>query len=247
MMFGDVATVFCREWMLLSRRLGKFIFSRMIAPLLYLVAFGWGVGRNIPVNGGSYLDFIVPGIMALNSMNISFNSVGGPLHTSRVFSKTLEEYLVAPISSLSYVIGELTAGVVRGLLSSIVIFVLAYAFGAHIQISAAFIGILTLNCLVFAAMGFAVAMLIDGHEEMGNFSTYVLLPMSFLCGTFFNTTALPPIFRHVLELLPLTHASHALRALGTGHPAQPTSWLVLFCYAAALIGLCVWTMRKVRE
>ena len=73
-MVGDIATVFGREWLLLSKRLGKFMLSRMIAPLLYLIAFGWGIGRNIPMNGGSYLDFIVPGIMALNAMNISFNS-----------------------------------------------------------------------------------------------------------------------------------------------------------------------------
>ena len=246
-MVGDIATVFGREWLLLSKRLGKFMLSRMIAPLLYLIAFGWGIGRNIPMNGGSYLDFIVPGIMALNAMNISFNSVGGPLHTSRMFTKNLEEYLVAPISPLSFVIGELAAGVLRGLLSSVVILALAYVFGAHIQVGAAFIGVLVLNCLVFAAMGFAVAMLIDGHEEMGNFSTYVLLPMSFLCGTFFNTAVLPGAVRILLDLLPLTHASHALRLLGTGQQAPLYSWAVLLVYAAALIALCVWTMRKVRE
>ena len=75
MLLQDIWTVFWRDWIVLLRRLKMFIFSRMVAPLLYMVAFGWGLGRSIQVTDGSYLDFLVPGILALNSMNISFNSV----------------------------------------------------------------------------------------------------------------------------------------------------------------------------
>mgnify|MGYP002134648029 CR=1 FL=1 len=78
----DIATVFWRDWVVLKRRLAKFILSRMVAPMLYLVAFGWGLGRSIQVASGTYLDFLVPGILALNSMNISFNSITRPVGTS---------------------------------------------------------------------------------------------------------------------------------------------------------------------
>ena len=71
-MLQDIGTVFWRDWLVLRQRMKTFIFSRMVTPILYLVAFGWGLGRNVQVEGGSYLDFIVPGILALNSMNISF-------------------------------------------------------------------------------------------------------------------------------------------------------------------------------
>ena len=57
----DIATVFWRDWVVLKRRLAKFILSRMVAPMLYLVAFGWGLGRSIEVSSGTYLDFLVPG------------------------------------------------------------------------------------------------------------------------------------------------------------------------------------------
>ena len=43
----DIATVFWRDWVVLKRRMAKFILSRMVAPMLYLVAFGWGLGRSI--------------------------------------------------------------------------------------------------------------------------------------------------------------------------------------------------------
>ena len=105
-MLQDIATVFWRDWVVLRQRMKTFIFSRMVTPILYLVAFGWGLGRNVQMDGGSsYLDFIVPGILALNSMNISFNSVGSPLNMSRLYHKTLEEYLVAPISPVAFVLG----------------------------------------------------------------------------------------------------------------------------------------------
>lgn len=246
-MLTDIATVFWRDWLVLQRRLGTFIFSRMITPVLYLVAFGWGVGRSVQVSQGNYLDFIVPGILALNSMNISFNSVASPLNMSRLYHKTLEEYLVAPISSLSFVLGKVLSGTLRGLISSLIIIVLAYLFGAKFQLNLLFWFVILLNCLVFSTLGFVAAMLINSHEDMGNFSTYVLLPMSFLCATFFRIDKLPVFVQWVLELLPLTHASHALRAIGSGGEPAGLSWLVMLGYIVVLLAISVWTMEKARE
>lgn len=246
-MLQDIATVFWRDWVVLHRRLGTFIFSRMITPVLYLVAFGWGVGRSVQVSQGNYLDFIVPGILALNSMNISFNSVASPLNMSRLYHKTLEEYLVAPISSLAFVIGKVLSGTLRGMISSLIIIVLAYLFGAKFQLGLLFWLVIILNCLVFSSLGFVAAMIINSHEGMGNFSTYVLLPMSFLCATFFRIDSLPVFVQWVLELLPLTHASFALRAITSGGEPAALSWLIMLAYVAVLLAISVWTMEKVRE
>jgi ABC-2 type transport system permease protein len=247
MMLQDIATVFWRDWIVLRERMGTFIFSRMVTPVLYLVAFGWGLGRNFQVGGGSYLDFIVPGILALNSMNISFNSVGSPLNMARLYHKTLEEYLVAPIAPVAFVLGKVLSGTARGLISSVVILALSYMFGAQIQVNIAFALIITLNCLVFSALGFVAAMLVNSHEGMGNFSTYVLLPMSFLCATFFNIDKFPPLMQEFLKLLPLTHATYALRSIGSGGEASLMSWGVLVFYGIILVAIGVWTMEKVRE
>ena len=107
-MLQDIWTVFWRDWVVLKRRLTKFILSRMVAPILYLVAFGWGLGRSIQVDTGTYLDFLVPGILALNSMNISFNSIT-PVHAERIYHKSLEEYMIAPIWPDAFVIGKVLA------------------------------------------------------------------------------------------------------------------------------------------
>ena len=235
----DISTVFWRDWLVLKRRMVKFILSRMVAPLLYLVAFGWGLGRSIQVESGSYLDFLVPGILALNSMNISFNSIT-PVHAERVYHKSLEEYILAPIWPEAFVIGKVLASVLRGLISSAIIFLLAGAFGAHMNLSPLFLLVLVLNCAIFAEIGFLAAMKLSTYEAMAQVNTYILLPMSFLCGTFFKTAALPEGIRFVIELLPLTHTSCLLRALALGEVLPYVSLLVLTAYAL----VCFWLGRR---
>ena len=86
---------------------------------------------------------------------------------------------------------------------------------------------------IFAEVGFFAAMKISTYEEMSQVNTYILLPMSFLCGTFFTTQALPGVLRVVIEALPLTHTSMLLRSLAGGEGAASLSLLVLMIYAFA--------------
>jgi len=246
-MLYDIWTVFWRDWVVLKHRMIKFILSRMVAPMLYLVAFGWGLGRSMsPVGGGSYIDFLVPGILALNSMNISFNSIT-PIHSERIYHKSLEEYLIAPIRPLAFIIGKILATVLRGIISSVIIVVLAYLFGANFIITPLFVLVLIINCVIFAEIGFGAAMMIHSYEDMGRFNTYILLPMSFLCGTFFATDKLPLAAKYFVELLPLTHTSYLLRNIGAARDFSLLSVVVLVLYMCLFLLICIWSMRKNKE
>ena len=245
-MLRDIWTVFLRDWIVLRRRLTKYILSRMVSPLMFLIAFGWGLGRSIDVGTGSYLDFLVPGLLAMNSMNISFNSIIS-VHAERVYHKSLEEYLIAPIRPDAFVIGKVAGAVVRGLISSAVIVVLSYLFGAHFTITPLFLLVLTLNCMIFAEIGFLAAMYISTYEEMSQVNLYVLLPMSFLCGTFFATAALPDLVRWIVEVLPLTHTSHLLRSLGGAGDFSVLSLAVVIGYAMLGIAVGTWKFRRLTD
>ena len=126
-MLRDIWIVFWRDWIVLKHRLTKYILSRMVSPLMFLIAFGWGLGRSIDVGTGSYLDFLVPGLLAMNSMNISFNSIIS-VHAERIYHRSLEEYLIAPIRPDAFVMGKVAGAVLRGLISSFIIIVLSYLF-----------------------------------------------------------------------------------------------------------------------
>lgn len=246
MLLQDIWTVFWRDWVVLQRRLKKFIFSRMVAPLLYMVAFGWGLGRSIQVTDGSYLDFLVPGILALNSMNISFNSVT-PVHSERIYHKSLEEYIIAPVIPEAFVIGKVLAAVLRGLISSAIILVLAALFGAQLHLSLLFVLVLIVNCIIFSEIGFFAAMTINTYEEMGQVNTYILLPMSFLCGTFFSVHALPELVRYAIQALPLTHTSYLLRGMSLEQPVSLLSLGVLVIYAVAFFLMARWAYLRQKK
>ncbi|MBR1420841.1 MAG: ABC transporter permease [Selenomonadaceae bacterium] len=236
----DTLTVFNRDWIVLKRRLTKFILSRMVAPILYLVAFGWGLGRSIDFAGGSYIDFLVPGILALNSMNIAFNSIT-PVHAERIYHRSLEEYILAPIVPESFVAGKILAAILRSMISSAIILILAWIFGARIDLTPIFLIALILNSIIFAGIGFLAAMKIDTYEEMAQVNTYILLPMSFLCGTFFRTSTLPDFVRFAIELLPLTHTSYLLR------DPNSISLAILILYSIAILILSFRAFRKLTD
>ena len=86
---------------------------------------------------------------------------------------------------------------------SIIAAAFALLFGAHFTMTPLFFCVLVLNCIIFAEIGFLAAMKINTYEEMAQVNTYILLPMSFLCGTFFSTQALPAAVRYFIALLPL--------------------------------------------
>ena len=218
----------------------------MVAPLLYLTAFGWGIGRSVQLESGSYLDFIVPGIMALNSMNIGFHSIIS-VHAERVYHKSLEEYLLSPISLESFLAGKILGAVLKGLISSVIIILTALIFGANIHLSAELFFVLVLNTIIFAEIGFFAAMRLSTYEEMAQVNTYVLLPMSFLCGTFFSTANLPAAVRFFVECLPLTHSSQILRNLTSGGEMLFDSLLILAAYAAAGFFLSLNALKKSQD
>ena len=228
-----------RDWLVLRRRLKKFILSRLVTPVLYLVAFGWGLGRNINLTSGSYMDFLVPGIIALNTMNVSYMSVTG-VHAERVYHKSLEEYLSAPIEPAAFVIGKVLSAVVRALISTVIILGVASSFGASLNFEPLnFLIVVVLNSIVFASVCFCAALKVQTYEELAQVNTYLLMPMSFLCGTFFSTAELPSPVRVVIELLPLTHTSQLLRA-----GFNPPSMLILFVYALILLWLATRLFKK---
>ncbi len=244
-MFYDTYMVFWREMVLLRKKIKGFFAGSMVSPLLYLLSFGWGLGRNIQFDNANYLDFVVPGIVALSAMNASYNGTGTSLNVSRLYYKTLEEFLVAPISVFSLVLGNILSGCFRGLFSSGLIIIFSYFFGATLHLNVWFFVSLLLTCFLFSSLGLVAAMVVSSHEGMSRFGTFVILPMTFLCGTFFKVENYPALVAFFVKLLPLTHSSISLRATAMYREFPLVSILVMTAYAAVLFVLGVWVTYRV--
>ena len=240
----DIGTVVWVDLRFLRRNIGKTMALTLIAPVLYLLAFGYGLGGGTSVEGFSYLDFVVPGIIALTAMTTSFNTSGLKLHVDRLFYKCFDETLLAPVSPFSIIVGKALIGVVRGLLSSAAILLVALVFSPLPAVNVLFPVSLVLTCFVFSFLGVIVALLAKTHQDMTLFMSLVVLPMSFLSGTFFSLSQVPAALSIVLYVSPLTHACLCLRSSALGQPFPWASFVVLMAFGVAFFALCFVALKK---
>ena len=241
----DACTIVWSDMMMLKRRWAKYLLTTLLSPLLYLTAFGWGLGRGISINGTSYMEFVVPGIIALTAMTASFNGAGTRLNTDRLYFRSFDECLMAPISSISLLTGKAMIGVYRGLVSSIAFLLVAMLIAPKFHVDLLFIGSLVLTCLAFAFLGVLAALLASTHEDMATFSSLILLPMTFLGGTFFSVHQVPVALKIALYALPLTHSSLCLRAAALGQFFPWESFLALAVFMLAFFLGSLAVLRKI--
>jgi len=216
----------------------------MITPLLYLVAFGLGLGRNISVEGISYLMFVVPGICAMSSMTNSYTWIATSISVGRLHFKTFDEYQVSPVTAADIMLGEVLSGVVRGLFASSLILVAGAIFGAGFPKSPIFLLVWILNCLIFSSFGVISGFLAKSHEDTATFSNFFIMPMAFFCGTFFPIDKLPAFIKWFLYFLPLTHASKTLRASFLGQEVEIVSLGIMLVFFVVCFCLGVITIRR---
>lgn len=233
-----------KEMMLIRKKPWRFLATSMVMPLLYFITFGWGLGRGMNVGGGRYLDFVLPGILALSAMNNSFGPVSTSLNISKLYTKTLEEVLVSPVSAWDIALGRSITGLIRGLFSALMLMLVGLVSGVQMHLSLNFFLVLALTAFCFGAAGVAAAMIAHTHEDMSNFNSFFIIPMSFLAGTFFSPDRLPQPFESLILAYPLTHASMLLRTLSAGGSPPAGSALVLSTYTAMFFLLAVRMVRR---
>jgi len=237
-------TIFWREMLSIRKKFWKVLSGSLVMPLLYLITFGWGIGRGIKGGAGNYIEFVLPGIIALSAMNNSFNGVSVTLNISKLYYKTIEEILVSPISPWAITLGRILAGCVRGLFSAGLIVLIGLIVKVKLHFGPGFFLTVLLLSFVFGALGVLAAMLTRSHEDMTNFSNFVILPMAFLSGTFFSPEILPQPFRSLVFLYPLTHGSLALRSLASGQALPVASLAILLGYASVFFILAGLSVRS---
>ena len=245
--FADTLTVFWGEWLDLRVRLLQIAATGLISPLIYIVGFGLGLGSTLdtamkPSAGENYLQFILPGMVALSSMTISFGGTTFSICGERLYSKTFEEMLLVPVHPLALHLGKMLAGVLRGMMTSGSVILVAILFTGKVWsfINPLFLLLLVLNCAVFSALGVIVGLNVKSLESVGIFNNFLIVPMSFLGATFFDPATLPAVLKVIVYLLPLTYTSTGLRAAAY-LPLSQFPWydipiLVIFAIALSIAG-----------
>ena len=215
----DSLTIFWGEWLDLRATITQIAATGLISPLIYIFAFGVGLGNTLdrsltPTAGDNYLEFILPGMVALSSMTISFGGTTFSICGDRLFRKTFAELLLLPVHPLALYLGKMFAGVLRGLMTAGSVILVAIIFTGKIAsfLNPLFLGLLLLNCSVFAGLGVIIGLRVKTLESVTLYNNFLIVPMSFLGGTFFDPANLSPILKVLVYCLPLTYTAMGLRA-----------------------------------
>jgi ABC-2 type transport system permease protein len=213
MIWGNWYPIFLREMLLFRRKLLKvgYLFSAMLVPIIYLLTFGLGLGRNVQVQGSDYLSYLIPGLVAMSSMNNSYTWVANALNLNRLYFKTFQVFVQAPIQPTAIMVGEVLAGMVKGLFASGLILVVGFVTARDLSITPLFVTTLLLNCFLFSSLGVITGMITKSHEDTATYNNFFILPMAFFCGTFFPIDRIPEPLHSVVWVFPLTHTNSVIR------------------------------------
>ncbi|NLI33867.1 MAG: ABC transporter permease [Deltaproteobacteria bacterium] len=238
--------VYLRELLILRKKIFRQMASMAVGPLLYLVAFGLGMGEGVHVGDRSYLEFLIPGLVAMSSMTQSF-AIASEINIARFYWRIFEEFQAAPIRNIAYVTGEVLAGVTRALLSVLIILVIGLLSGISLCYSPGFWLIVILNSFVFASLAVCLAMLVKSHADQALLTNFFITPMAFLGGTFFPVERMPSWVQSILNLLPLTHAAKAIRSSAFGLRFESFSCLLLGLLGFILFVLAFLSVNRAKE
>ena len=235
-------TVLWEKWVEFRRDFYKITMAALIAPLMYLVVFGLGIQTTS--HGEPYLNFLIPGVVALTTMNGSFNAIAQNLNVQRLYEKAFDQVMISPTPLWQFIVGQIVGGSLRGLYAGGMIILLTLPIGTGLVFNGFSLLIMFLNGAVFSAVGVVASFLAKNHADVPRFSNYVIMPMAYLCNTFFSTEQMPHGIREVIGLLPLSQSSGMLRSIAAGGPWNAAGILILLAYLALLMGISFWFIYK---
>lgn len=201
-------------------------------PLLFMVALGFGFGSIYEkAGGGNYLEFLVPGIVA---MSILFTAIfsGIEIIWDRQFG-FLKETLVAPVSRLEIMIGRSLGGATVAVFQGIIVFIISFFLGFRMEnYSMLLLAIvfMFMIALLFTALGTAIASLLEDMQGFQLIMNFLIMPIFFLSGALFPISNLPIALNVVTSLNPLSYGVDGLRGslvANAAHFGLLTDFMVL--------------------
>jgi ABC-2 type transport system permease protein len=197
-------------------RTGRTLLQSIVAPVittsLYFVVFGAAIGARITeIEGVSYGAFIVPGLVMLTLLTQSVTNASFGIYFPR-FTGTIYEILSAPISYVEIVLGYVGAAATKSIILGLIILATAGFFvPLRIEHPVWMLGFLVLTAVTFSLFGFIIGVWADGFEQLQFVPLLVITPLTFLGGTFYSVSVLPPFWQTVTLFNPVVYLVSGFR------------------------------------
>ncbi|ODN43826.1 ABC transporter permease [Piscirickettsia litoralis] len=179
---------------------------------LYFIIFGTILGDKIgQVEGYSYIQYIIPGLVMMSMLLNSYNNVVSSLFGAR-FQGFIEEMLVSPMKPSMILLGYITGGVMRGVVVGFLVLIVALFFTSikihHIGLT---IIVAVLATVLFSAAGFINAVFARKFDDVTIIPTFVIMPLTYLGGVFYSVSHLPESLRWLCYMDPIYYVINVFR------------------------------------
>ncbi|MFP4129352.1 MAG: ABC transporter permease [Halorhodospira sp.] len=183
-----------------------------ITMTLYFLIFGSLIGERVgPMEGYSYMEYIAPGIIMLSVITNSYNNVVSSFFGAK-FQRHIEELLVSPTPNIVILVGYVSGGVGRGLLTGAIVSGVALLFTSlPVHSLAITVSVVFLTAVLFSIGGFINAIYAKKFDDVALVPTFVLTPLTYLGGVFYSISLLPEFWQGVSMANPILYMVNAFR------------------------------------
>ncbi len=221
------------------RTLLQSIVSPVVSTSLYFVVFGAAIGSRITeIDGISYGSFIVPGLIMLMLLTQSVSNASFGIYFPK-FTGTIYELLSAPVSHFEIVLGYVGAAATKSVIIGLIILATASLF-VPLQIAHPvwMLAFLLLTAVTFSLLGFIIGIWAKGFEALQLVPSLVIMPLTFLGGSFYSIDMLPPFWQNVTLFNPVVYLISGFRwsfygvaDVGVGASLAMIALFLLLCLA----------------
>ncbi|MFA5088494.1 MAG: ABC transporter permease [Candidatus Omnitrophota bacterium] len=219
------------------------IFPPLIASSLFMYIFGIALGSRVDFSqaGITYLEFIVPGLMAMHLISSSYENTSSSLFIAR-WHNHIQEVLLSPLSYFEMVLGLLAGGLARGFIVCAGVFLVAHVFtGIPVSHPLLLLYFVFTISVIFSCAGMLGALWAEDFGMLNLWNVYVIMPAVFLGGVFYPITSLPPTIRIFTAFNPMYYLVTGMRYSMTGLADIPITTCILLSLVMA-IGFFLFTV-----
>ena len=205
-------TIITKEVLRFTRIWMQTLLPPVITTSLYFVIFGKLIGERIgEMEGYSYIDFIVPGLILMSVIQNSYANVVSSFFSTKL-QHYIEELLISPVPNWVILSGYVVGGVARGTLVGILVTVVSLLFSdLEINHYGLTLMVFVLTSILFALAGFINAVYATTFDDISIVPTFVLTPLTYLGGVFYSISLLPEFWQGVSLGNPVLYMINAFR------------------------------------
>lgn len=235
-------TIVIKEVLRFSRIWVQTIVPPVITTSLYFIIFGHLIGSRIgKMDGYSYMEFIVPGLVMMAVITNSYSNVVSSFFGAK-FSRHVEELIVSPVPNWLILLGYVLGGMARGLAVGIAVSTVSLLF-THLWIEniAVTVTIALLTAALFSLAGFINAIFANSFDDISIVPTFVLTPLTYLGGVFYSINLLPGFWKELSLANPILYMVNAFRKgmLGTSDIPLGVSYAIILGFIFVLFAVAL--------